>query len=65
MSWDERDVTLLKELWALIAPEAWAQAASSKAQNKTSPEAKTGVVGRLCQPGGKEGIETAGEAAAQ
>jgi hypothetical protein len=79
MSWDAKDVALLKNLWAVgqsaaqIArrlwcsrnavcgrltrrPEAWSQAANSKTQDKAGAEAKAGVVGRLCPPGGKEGV---------
>jgi hypothetical protein len=37
-----------------FGPEAWSQAAISKTQDKAGPEAKAGVVGRPCPPGGKE-----------
>ena len=36
-----------------------AQAANSKTQDKADAEAKTGVVGHLCPPGGKEGVAQA------
>jgi hypothetical protein len=39
-----------------FGPEAWSQAANSKTQDKARAEAKAGVVGRLCPPGGKEGV---------
>ena len=39
-----------------FGPEAWSQAANSKTQDNAGLEAKAGVVGRLCPPGGKEGV---------
>jgi GcrA cell cycle regulator len=38
-----------------FGPKAWLQAANIKTQDKAGPEAKAGVVGCLCPPGGKEG----------
>jgi hypothetical protein len=44
-------------VWAnSFGPEAWSQAANSKTQDTAGPEDKAGVVGRLCPPGGKEGV---------
>ena len=79
MSWDAKDVALLKELRAV--GQSAAQIArrlgctnavgakltrlglkrghkppTAKSQDKAGPEAKAGVVGRLCPPGGKEGV---------
>src|SRR5260370_32849682 len=47
-----------------FGPEAWSQAANCKTQDKAGAEAKTGVVGCLCPPGGKDGVtEDSNEAA--
>lgn len=79
MTWDAKDVALLKKLWSV--GQSAAQIARrlgcsrnadcgrltrlglkrghklpSKTQDKAGPEAKAGVVGRLCPPGGKEGV---------
>ncbi|WP_246667227.1 GcrA family cell cycle regulator [Bradyrhizobium sp. UNPA324] len=86
MSWDERDLALLKELWALGHSAAQIARALGCSRNAVCgrltrlhlkrghkpPAAKprirlvptAGVVGRLCRPDGKGGIETAREAAA-
>src|SRR5882757_6824762 len=79
MSWDAKNVALLKKLWAVgqsagqiarrlgcsrnavrqaksFGPEAGSQATNSKTQDNAGLEAKAGVVGRLCPPGGKEGV---------
>ena len=79
MSWDTKEVALLKKLWA--AGQSAAQIARrlgcsrnavcgrltrlglkrghkppTTTQDKAGPEAKAGVVGRLCPPRGKESV---------
>jgi GcrA cell cycle regulator len=39
-----------------FGPEARSQAANSKTQDKAGAEAKAGVAGCLCPPGGKDGV---------
>jgi hypothetical protein len=46
----------LLEVIGSFGLEAWSQAANSKTQDNDGLEAKAGVVGRLCPPGGKEGV---------
>ena len=86
MSWDAKDVALLKKLWAVGQSAAQIARRLGYSRNavcaklirlglkrghkpptakpKIRPVPKAGVVGRLCPPGGKEGVaEDSGEAA--
>ena len=75
MSWDAKNVALLKKLWAVgqSAGQIARRLGCSrnavcgrlnrlglkrghKPQDNVGLEAKAGVVGRLCPPGGKEGV---------
>jgi GcrA cell cycle regulator len=80
MSWDAKDVALLKKLWAVgqsaaqiarrlgcsrnavcgrltrLGLKRGHKSPTAKPKIRPGPEAKAGVVGRLCPPGGKEGV---------